>query len=234
MGKSINSVMIDTSYAYAQDFFLDNIDRKLALQKICDLSLMNRGSASAYMRNFSCMMLGINYKRTMNLAATQRYLRNIYEDFGIVFFINAMRAVRLHMQYYESTRGIYLKSMNELVNKLEDEILNFDKDSIFYRMRADFDSLKEGIIVFDYYDFISDSEFQTVITITGEIIELVPTVLLEEAKSHWEVTSDVEFFARVGDTVACFYYSLDNSYIMVYNKYGEMHEISEFEIDYIR
>jgi len=226
--------MIDISYAYAQDFFLDNIDRNMALQKICDLSLMNRGSAAAYMKNFSCMMFGINYKRTMSLAATQRYLRNINEDFGIVFFINAIRAVRLHIQYYESTRGIYLKSMNELVNKLEDEILNFDKNSIFYRMKADFDSLKEGIIVFEYYDFISDSEFQTVITISGEIIELVPTVLLEQAKWHCEVISDMEFFARVGDTVACFHYPSVNHGIMVYNKYGEMRAVSDYEIDYIR
>ena len=83
---------------------------------------MSAASARNFIRNLPHMLDGNGYKRSMNIGATEYFLRGIYSDFGPEAFKRATVSVRRQIKYYESKRrGSCQLSMAKMVQRLEEE-----------------------------------------------------------------------------------------------------------------
>ncbi|WP_311078200.1 hypothetical protein [Paenibacillus polymyxa] len=119
MGKEITELMIKTSYDLAKKVYLEEIELSNALSKITEKSGMHRGFALAYVSAFRCLMSGSVYSRMMKATATRYYLYKIYEDFGLEFFKEALKAVNLHIEHYRKTYNKDLRSIIKVVDEIK-------------------------------------------------------------------------------------------------------------------
>ncbi|EEY99122.1 hypothetical protein VCSRO70_3615 [Vibrio cholerae] len=89
-------------YELARDAYQGKLTRKEAIKLAVDNGIMGKASAQDYIQNFHYIMNGFIYKRTMNLQGTRIYLEQIYKDFGIQKFQQALEIVEAHVEYYNS------------------------------------------------------------------------------------------------------------------------------------
>ena len=147
----ITNAMIEVTYDLAKNVYTNVIKENEALSILTNEHGMNRNSAADYIHNLKYMIDGIEYARTNNEYATEYFLKNIYTDFGIDKFRNALNALDKHIIYYESLgqgklpgqREIYLKYKSLLNSDIiiyPDEII--DKDY--------FEGSKKKILVNSY------------------------------------------------------------------------------------
>jgi len=88
---------------------------------IFDQTGINQGTAGDYITNFSAMMEGKRYTRTLTIDATRYFILHIREDFGEPKFKNAIVACKKHAEYYASLGYSRLR----YVEKIVDEFSNF-------------------------------------------------------------------------------------------------------------
>ena len=79
---------------------------------------MGAGSAGDYIQNFCAMMEGKRYTRTFSAYTTRYYLEHIRADYGEEQFQTALKAVRAHVQYYNSLSNGNLNKVQEIVDDL--------------------------------------------------------------------------------------------------------------------
>ena len=60
---------------------------------------MNRSSAVMYIYVVDCMLKGNVYKRAISTKATEKYFKEIYEEYGKSGLCNALQATREHIRY---------------------------------------------------------------------------------------------------------------------------------------
>ncbi|MDY8021185.1 hypothetical protein [Paenibacillus polymyxa] len=125
MAQKITNLMIHTSYEYAKKVYNCEVELGDALDKIVIASGMYRGSALAYISDFRLMLEGREYKRTMSQNATRFYLENIGNDYGIECLETAIKAVLLHINYYERVKGSKLKSLVKVIDDVK-ELFNLN------------------------------------------------------------------------------------------------------------
>lgn len=124
MRKQIDKLMVETSYDYAKKVHQHQKELNSALDKIVQISNMDRGSAIAYINAFRKMMEGSEYTRTINLMATEYFLSHILSDYGKQQLELAIRSVKLHVKYYKKIKNVYLRSTNELADRFEKYLLD--------------------------------------------------------------------------------------------------------------
>lgn len=62
--------------------------------------------------------------RPMSVEATKYYFDKIYEEFGSDMLKNAIKAARIHIEYYERSKGVYLEFKRELCDEYEKLLRN--------------------------------------------------------------------------------------------------------------
>jgi 5-methylcytosine-specific restriction protein A len=75
---------------------------------------MNRSSANDYIDAYRHMRAGQVFKRTIKADAASYFLHSILSDFGHDSAVLALRALWLHIEYYEPVRGIRYGSMRRV------------------------------------------------------------------------------------------------------------------------
>lgn len=98
---TITQAMIEKAYHLAKDVNRLKKSESVAVSELQNIG-MNPASAQMYIENFSHMMAGKCFKRTMNQASFRYYLQNICEEFGDATLRKALKATFEHFQYYES------------------------------------------------------------------------------------------------------------------------------------
>ena len=81
---------------------------------------MNGASAQNCLNNFSCMMDGKEYKRTMNTATTRCILEAISDVLGSDYLKKAISSVRQHVEYYENLRKTQMNGIRSLIVDFDD------------------------------------------------------------------------------------------------------------------
>jgi hypothetical protein len=66
---------------------------------------LNRNSAADYVQDYSCMVEGRLFTRTLNAYAIRYFLQGFLKDGGRSQLLNALSALRQHIEYYEKTGG---------------------------------------------------------------------------------------------------------------------------------
>lgn len=117
----ITDESIRSIYVFAKDVYLKKISKKEAVDYCVEKEMMAKASATDYIQNLKYLMTGFVYKRTMNLYATEYFLREIKSDFGFEAFKLALHTVKEHTIYYNLLGYGKQIKIQDLVEKLEKE-----------------------------------------------------------------------------------------------------------------
>lgn len=120
MSIAITNHMIEVSYEYSRKVYHKQIELRKALDAIVAATGMGRRSALAYVHNFSQMIEGNEYHRTMNTRATEYFLLKILNDYGKDYFDKALQAVKAHTEYYAKQGNGSLRAIKDLVRRLSE------------------------------------------------------------------------------------------------------------------
>jgi 5-methylcytosine-specific restriction protein A len=121
----ISKEAIESIYSLSVAVHRKHLSRQHAVADASQQGGMSKASAQNFIYNLSHMLAGDEYKRAMNIEATEYFLRGIYSDFGIESFKMAITSVKKHIEYYKAKRpGSRQASMKKMVQRLEEECLD--------------------------------------------------------------------------------------------------------------
>jgi uncharacterized protein (DUF2141 family) len=122
--KTITREMIKQSYSIAKLVYNNKMSGQEGVKILAEKHGMNPGSATDYIRRYSCLREGTVYKRTMNLKAAEYYLEHIQDDFGDSALKTALKSVQLHIDYYEGKTGSKMVKLREIYNRFKSKLKN--------------------------------------------------------------------------------------------------------------
>lgn len=122
----LNLTEIEIIYDYADRFYRKEITLSNAVSELHNKGI-NKNSAVDYLYNFSHLVNGRVFTRTMNLLSTKYFLDRILEKYGSIGLKNALQSLSLHIDYYEGiTRGNVIKPKELLTEYLENNKFALD------------------------------------------------------------------------------------------------------------
>ena len=98
--SKITNEMVHYCYEIGKKVYYEKMTHPEGKEEIKSQTSMNIGSANDYINVLNSMLAGKEYHRTINHYATNYYLDNIRLEFGDVYYLNALTAVKLHEKYY--------------------------------------------------------------------------------------------------------------------------------------
>lgn len=119
--KSITADMSKEAYKISKMVYHGKITRTKGKELITQKTGMVAGSAQDYISDFLAMMKGERYTRTLNLFATEYFLRSIKADYGKEAFKKALEACQKHVEYYNQLGYGKQVKLQELIDKLRYE-----------------------------------------------------------------------------------------------------------------
>lgn len=119
--KTITSDMTKEAYEISKMVYHGKISRTKGKELIAEKTGMVAGSAQDYITDFLAMMNGERYTRTLNLFATEYYLKSIKADYGKEAFEKAFEACQKHVEYYNKLGYGKQVKTQELIDRLRDE-----------------------------------------------------------------------------------------------------------------
>ncbi|MDR2925933.1 MAG: hypothetical protein LBU76_08335 [Azoarcus sp.] len=111
---TITDEMIKAAYDVAKEVFNNKSALDKGVENLHEQYEMNRASAKHLIRNYSCLIRGEVYTRTMSGAATRYFLQKILDDLKTDALRQALKAVDLHITYYERFKHGKLNRTREI------------------------------------------------------------------------------------------------------------------------
>jgi len=99
---AITNTIIHATYDIAKQVYERDISQKDGLDLLESTYQMNRNSAADYIHNYVCMIEGRRFPRTSNAYGTEYFLDKMLEDGGRKRLLNALSALRQHIDYYDA------------------------------------------------------------------------------------------------------------------------------------
>lgn len=97
----ITKTMILSAYNYGIKVHKGNMSKSEGKEYINSETGMDAGSANDYITVLLAMIEGKEYHRTINALATETFLENIGNDFGVDVQKKAALATKMHTDYYQ-------------------------------------------------------------------------------------------------------------------------------------
>ena len=120
---TITEEQIKKSFEIAKDIYENKITQKAGLDELVNFG-MNRNSASDYVYNYQCMIIGKLMTRNSNVFGTEYYLEKIYENDGQKGLQNALISLSAHLDYYENVSNTNVLKRRKIYNKFLEKIEN--------------------------------------------------------------------------------------------------------------
>ncbi len=114
--NEIGNREIELLYNTAERFHRREITLKEATE-ILEKENINKNSAVDYLYNYSNLINGKVFTRTMNIPATKYYLEKILKTKGEEILHKSLQSLSLHIDYYESVSGSSVKKKKEILNE---------------------------------------------------------------------------------------------------------------------
>ena len=118
----IEMPQIEASYETAKQVFESKLSKKAGAEQLHELHGMNLASARDFIEIYRCMRNGALFQRTMNVAATDYYLKQIETQSGVKALSQALISVRSHIEYYEALRKTKLQTLRAIVESFAERI----------------------------------------------------------------------------------------------------------------
>ncbi|WP_245838228.1 MULTISPECIES: hypothetical protein [Paenibacillus] len=125
--------MSKMAYQIAKKVYSEQLTRNEGKIQINRKTGMNEGSAQAFITIFFAMMNGEVYKRAFNNETNRFLFESIKRDFGKKYFIHALNASQLHVNYYSTLRKGNLSGLQNIINEMNLVIMkdqNMEKNSV--------------------------------------------------------------------------------------------------------
>lgn len=113
----IQKEMTQKAYDVAKKVFEEQLSSKEGKKYLVDKYRMNSSSATTYIYNFKCMIMGKVFTRTNNAYSVDYFLNNIFKDYGALALTRALISLKLHIDYYERHENVKLHSMREIYER---------------------------------------------------------------------------------------------------------------------
>lgn len=107
---------IELMFKTAEKFHNNELSLKQAVE-ILEKENINKNSAVDYIYNYSNLINGKVFTRTMNIPSTKYYLENILKTKGEKVLQKALQSLSLHIDYYEGISGNNVKKRKEILNE---------------------------------------------------------------------------------------------------------------------
>ncbi len=114
---AITPEMTEAAYLASKEVYEGKKSRRDAINHLANNMSMNKSSATSYIDIFKKMMVGKKYIRGLSAEATDYYLTQIREDYGVAKLANALQAVKGHVRYYERKRNIRMKVIKDVISR---------------------------------------------------------------------------------------------------------------------
>lgn len=203
MTTKITNTHVEVAYLLGKKVYEQKITISEAADKLSEEYSMNRGSAQGYIYTFLRMMSGEEYRRTINVFATEYFLNGIYADYGNKQVLSALSSVRKHLEYYEGVGKSRQQQIHQVVDdffkrlssttNLADHISEFNKQ-IDLSGQDDYEDRKSRLNAAD--------KLPVKISVTTEIYRRNPDVVVEvllRAKGICERCKENAPFIRAKD-----------------------------------
>ena len=105
------------AYELSKKVFEGQLSFKEGQSQLVGDNRMNPNSAADYINNFRCMLEGRRFTRTNNAFSMEYFFDNIYKDYGSPGLLNALTALRLHIEYYEDIQKVVMHKMRDIYSK---------------------------------------------------------------------------------------------------------------------
>jgi len=115
-----------TKFAYAKsvEVYQGMLSSTDAVNSIVAVVGMSKGSAKYYVNSIGKILLGECYERTLNTEATDYVLTRILGQYDHLFYLDALKSVEQHIEYYEGLGRGSLNSIRKIVNRHRDQLEN--------------------------------------------------------------------------------------------------------------
>ncbi|AXT50367.1 hypothetical protein D1818_05815 [Aquimarina sp. BL5] len=130
----VTKELVHVAYEVAVNVYQGKLTRKEGIDKIAGNGRMNSNSAADYIHNLKRLLDGEKFTRTLNSYSMDYYLKNIHLNYGKRGISNALKALKLHITYYENLQKITMHSMREIFlkyDKINSDVFNeIERDEI--------------------------------------------------------------------------------------------------------
>lgn len=137
--SKITEEVVKESYKVAKKVYTKEITLKEGKNILSHY--MKPNSANDYIYNFKCMMDGKKFTRTNNAYAVEYYLENIYNEYGFEILKNALKSVKLHIEYYEPLKNIIRHKERKIHEKfsqlLNENLDNWEQDQLVKKIERE-------------------------------------------------------------------------------------------------
>jgi len=129
----ITNEMVHASYDISKKIFIGELSSEEGVNTLHSQYGMNENSASYYIDNYKCMIIGEEYSMTMNEYATKYYLIKILLDNGSDKLKIVLSAVKNHLEHQEKNKFNNLVIIKRIYNKFL-QILDNDCSDIVNKL----------------------------------------------------------------------------------------------------
>jgi len=117
MRNKIPNDIIPIVYQIAKRFYNNEIKLKEATNFLYNNYGLKPNSSTDYLYNYGHLLEGNEFKRTMNIYATEYYIKSIHNEFGNVGLNKAINSLNKHIEYYEGINNTKMHEMRFMVQK---------------------------------------------------------------------------------------------------------------------
>lgn len=139
----ITEEVIHAAYRVAKRIHEGHISHEKGKDILEHEHAMNRNSATDYIYTYIDMVKGKRFCRTTNAYGTEYYLKKIYEDGGRPFLLNALSALRQHLDYYEAIGNTTVHARRAIYDRFV-EIAEVETEEVYPDEVSKNESLLEG------------------------------------------------------------------------------------------
>ena len=122
---------IKANYQVAKQILHKKLDKEKGLDHLENNYQLNRGSATQGINQFKALIEGKEYKLGGSLLATEYYINQIYNEYGLAQFKISLNSFALHLEY-KAKNGTPLHSHKDLLNDFRNMIDNLGPEKTLY------------------------------------------------------------------------------------------------------
>jgi 5-methylcytosine-specific restriction enzyme A len=113
----VSNDLAPIAYKLAKDVYYNRLTLTEARDRLVEEYGMNSNSAVDYILSFRHFLKGERYTRTNNAYAAEYFINAIYNDYGSTGLKNALKALKLHIEYYEDLQKITMHKQKKILDK---------------------------------------------------------------------------------------------------------------------
>jgi 5-methylcytosine-specific restriction enzyme A len=121
--------LIPEVYVLSKQVFEGHLSLKDAKSLIARDNRINPSSAADFFVNFRHFRRGERYTRTNNAFTTDYFLNHINQDYGIIELGKAVKALKLHIEYFENHQKVTMHELRKIEKKYS-ELITENPDEI--------------------------------------------------------------------------------------------------------